>query len=299
MKTAFLRQALDLHVHTAPDGAPRILTDLELAREAMEAGMAGFVSKCHQGDTSARAAVATEALQLLYPGTGFQVLGGVVLNHGAGGLNPSAVYASGKMGGRLVWFPTVDAENDALYKKAHAGEKGLGGSNEQPLRKPKIRILDDQGNLVPEVKEVLAQIRDFDMVLATGHISPRESLALVREAAEQGIRKILVNHVSLPITRADLDLQKAYAACGAMVEHCYYTPMAGLCPWEEIVRSIQCLGADHVILSTDLGQPGKASPVKGLAAFAERLFSLGVGKKDLHQMMVENPRRMMEMQSLR
>lgn len=289
MTREFLEQAVDTHVHTKPDGAPRKMTDLAVAREALQAGMGGFVTKCHQGDTSARAAVVTEALELLYPGTGFRVYGGVVLNHGVGGLNPSAVYASGKMGGRFVWFPTVDAANDAWYKKRHAGKKGLGGSNEQPLHKPKIRILDEEGNLIPAVDEVLEQIKAFDMVLATGHISVRESLALVRQAAKLGIRKILVNHVSLPITQAGLDVQKEYVALGAVVEHCYYTPMAGLCAWEDIWESIKTLGPDHVILSTDLGQPANVSPTEGLETFAERLHAMGIQKKALQEMLVVNP----------
>lgn len=289
MKTEFLEQAVDIHVHTSPDGAPRKMTDLALAVEAVTAGMAGFVTKCHQGDTSARAAVVTEAMKMLQPETDFRVFGGVVLNHSVGGLNPSAVYASGKMGGRFVWFPTVDADNDALYKKKHASQQGLGNSNEQPISKPKIRILDEEGVLLPEVKKVLEQVKAFDMVLATGHISTAESLALVREAADMGIRKILVNHVSLPITKASLALQKEYIDSGAMVEHCYYTPMAGLCSWEEIAESIRTLGPAHVILSTDLGQPANVSPVGGMEKFAEQLHALGILEEELHQMMAVNP----------
>lgn len=292
MKIRFLKQTIDTHVHTIPDGAPRKMTDLTLAMEAVKAGMAGFVTKCHQGDTSARAAVVEEAIELLYPGKNFRVWGGVVLNHGVGGLNPSAVYASGKMGGRFVWFPTVDAENDAQYKKMHAGQQGLGASNEQPIKKPKIKLLDDEGTLVPEVKEVLRQIKAFNMVLATGHISVQESLALVRAAAAMGIRKILVNHVSLPITKASLALQKEYIDSGAMVEHCYYTPMAGLCSWEEIAESIRTLGPEHVILSTDLGQPANSSPVEGMEKFAEHLYSLGISEEAIFQMMASNPEKL-------
>lgn len=293
MKIRFLKQTIDTHVHTIPDGAPRKMTDLALAMEAVKAGMAGFVTKCHQGDTSARAAVVEEAMGLLYPGKNFRVWGGVVLNHGAGGLNPSAVYASRKMGGRFVWFPTVDAENDALYKKKHASQQGLGNANEQPIRKNKIRILDEQGALIPEVKEILQQVKAFNMVLATGHIAVQKSLALVRAAAAMGIQKILVNHVSLPITLAPLAVQKEYIACGAIVEHCYYTPMAGLCSWKEIAESIRTLGPEHVILSTDLGQPANVSPVEGMEKFAEHLYSLGISEKAICQMIVSNPEKLL------
>ena len=198
-----------------------------------------------------------------------------------------------RWGWRFVWFPTVDAENDALYKKKHASQQGLGNANEQPIRKNKIRILDEQGVLIPEVKEILQQVKAFNMVLATGHIAVQESLALVRAAAAMGIQKILVNHVSLPITNASLALQKEYIDNGAMVEHCYYTPMAGLCSWEEIAESIRTLGPEHVILSTDLGQPANGSPVEGMEKFAEQLHSLGILEEELYQMMAVNPERLL------
>lgn len=131
------------------------------------------------------------------------------------------------------------------------------------------------------------------MVLATGHIAVQESLALVRAAAAMGIQKILVNHVSLPITNASLALQKEYIDNGAMVEHCYYTPMVGLCSWEEIAESIRTLGPEHVILSTDLGQPANGSPVEEMEKFAEQLHSLGILEEELYQMMAVNPERLL------
>ena len=72
--------------------------------------MGGFVSKCHHADTSGRAAVIRD---LVPPQEAGIVYGSVVLNHSVGGLNPSAVMTCGRMGGKVVWFPTIDAESCA------------------------------------------------------------------------------------------------------------------------------------------------------------------------------------------
>ncbi len=286
---AWLTGAIDMHVHAAPDIIQRKYTDAQLVQQYRALGMDGFVSKCHHGDTSSRSAMMAE----LFPQKkGRAVYGGVVLNHSVGGLNPDAVTACGKMGGRVVWFPTVDAANDAHYKKQHKNP-ALGQANEQPTRKQKISILDEQGKLKKAAYEVLEAVRAQDMVLATGHLSPRESLVLVRGAAAMGLKKIIVTHVTLPLTYMDLSLQQSFLACGALLEHCFYTPYHKLVSWQEIAASIRQAGAEHIILSTDLGQKNGPNPAAGLQEFAQRLYAQGIDGASLRQIMVENPRRLL------
>ena len=282
-----IQGAIDLHVHTAPDLVPRKYTDIQLAKKYQAAGMDGFVCKCHQGDTAARAATVSEEFPSI------KVYGGIVLNHAVGGLNEAAVYACGKMGGRIVWFPTVDAYQDADYQRSH--QKGhLGVENEQRNCREKIRILNESQELIPEVYPVLQQIREQDMILATGHLAPFESLALLRAASNMGIRRSIVSHVSFPVTRAELELQREYLACGAMLEHCYYTPYYHLCDWEEILESIRQAGAGHILLSSDLGQIQSPYPEEGMKQFVEKLHESGISAGDIRQMIVANPRELLE-----
>ena len=42
-------------------------------------------------------------------------------------------------------------------------------------------MTDDDGELLPETKEVLALVREHDAVLATGHVSAAEHYAVVRD----------------------------------------------------------------------------------------------------------------------
>lgn len=241
-----IQGAIDFHVHTAPDICPRKYTDIQLAEESRKAGMSGFVSKCHQGDTSARASAVSE----LFPD--LKVFGGIVLNHAVGGLNEEAVYACGK-----------------------------------------IHIINENHELVQEVYPVLEQIKVQEMILATGHLSPIESLILLRTASKMGIRKMLVNHISFPITRASLEIQREYLACGAMLEHCYYTPYYGLGSWEAILASIKQAGAEHIVLSTDLGQKKSPDPAEGMRSVVRKLFESGISEEEIRQMIVANPRELL------
>ena len=105
-----LQGAYDLHIHTAPDVVPRKCDDLELAQRLIACGMQGCAIKCHYADTSARAALLRKQFPQL------DIVGGITLNRASGGLNPDAVERSAQMGGRLVWFPTLEA---LAYQKFH------------------------------------------------------------------------------------------------------------------------------------------------------------------------------------
>ena len=50
------------------------------------------------------------------------------------------------------------------------------------------------GELLPEVKQVIAVIAKHNLVLATGHVSPEEGLMLLREGRRQGVQRMVVTH---------------------------------------------------------------------------------------------------------
>src|ERR1700709_1471500 len=112
-----VRGAFDPYVHTAPDFAPRRITDLELAARCVELGLAGFGLPAHYTATAERAAVVNAAVgQRL-------ALGSIVLNHAVGGLNATAVEVAARQGARFVWLPTVSALGE-FAKVERAGAHG-------------------------------------------------------------------------------------------------------------------------------------------------------------------------------
>jgi hypothetical protein len=109
--------AFDLHVHSYPSLFPRLADDLGLAEAYAAAGFAGFALKSHHESTASRAYL----LGRLHPE--LRVAGGIVLNGFVGGINPSAVEACLRTGGRIVWMPTIDAQGMPRRTAARAGTR--------------------------------------------------------------------------------------------------------------------------------------------------------------------------------
>ena len=254
-----LTGAIDMHVHAAPDVQARKYNDWQLQHCYGQAGMAGYVSKCHAGDTAGRAAL------IMAQDPAVTVYGGIVLNRPVGGLNPAAVEASARMGGRIVWFPTVD----------------------------RIPIRNEAGKLIPAVYDILDCIKEYRLILATGHLPPASAWQLLQAGAARGLDRMIATHVSLPLTAAGLDMQKKYLACGAVLEHCYYTPYHHLCSIEAIAASIRQAGPERVLLSSDMGQLDGPPPTTALLDFASQLQDAGLSSSDLRTMLVQTPKELL------
>src|SRR5262245_64201581 len=103
----WLEGAIDLHVHCSPSFFNRWGDGLDVARACEQTGMAGVLLKAHEGSTVPEATI----LDRLVPS--IDVFGGVVLNRYVGGINPAAAEAALRLGGKCIWFPTVDAHAHA------------------------------------------------------------------------------------------------------------------------------------------------------------------------------------------
>lgn len=273
-----LHGVFDLHIHTAPDVTPRKCSDLELARRLQAAGMAGCAIKSHYADTAGRAAV----LQELYPE--LRIAGGITLNRSVGGLNPQAVERTAQMGGRLVWFPTLEAREYQRYRR------GNDGSDLSPF----LTVWDEDGKLLPQVYEVLEVAARYHMVVGTGHLSAPEGLAVVRAAREQKVERVVLTHADNPANQYTLEEQRRAVEQGALVEHCYFTTYYQRTPLEEIIRQIRGVGCENVILSTDFGQPASPYSDQGMLEYMQRLLEAGISQSDLEQMTSTTPRRLLE-----
>jgi hypothetical protein len=290
---AMVVDAYDTHVHIAPDVMPRRIDDVALAKRFAAVGMAGFVLKSHYVSTAERA----EVVRGVVPGV--DVLGAVALNASVGGMNPVAVEIAGRQGARTIWFPTVDSVNQResraeLPEGATAPmwatlQDDLAGKG---IKAPAIAVLDGSGAVLPEVRDVLRVIAAHDMVLATGHLSQRETVAVVDAGFDAGIRRIVVTHPEFTSQRLPVDVQQRLAGRGALLERCFTTPYTGKVTWEELFDHIRAVGPEYSILSSDLGQPFNPPVEDGLALMADRLLEAGFTEEEIHVMAVLNTRRM-------
>jgi len=287
-----LAGAVDLHMHPGParkDKAfmRRRLDFLEAAKQARDAGMKAVVFKPLELPTIDRAYAAEKAAP------GIRVFGGIVLDRVMGGLNPEAVEVAIQRGAKVIWMPLFDArhtlemsrkESSGIYKEGQKERTGL-------------TVLDEPGELLPEVREILGLIADAgDVVLDTAHLSPRESLVLIEEARKAGIESVVVTHPEAEIIGATEEEQKGMAMKGAYLNYCYAQTFSDG-PFGErakrVVRTIKNIGAEHCCLSTDSGNNFFPLPIEGFRSFLQVLTALGITEQEIDVMIRKNPCRIL------
>ncbi len=283
-----LRDAYDLHIHSAPDVVERKLSDMQVAKRLIARGMKGFVIKSHHFNTAGRAALVNE----LNPG--FHAIGGAALNWALGGINPAAVEMAGRLGAKIIWFPTVNARNEIDFLKATGRQKPYGAGAPASVDNPPITVLDGAGKLIPAALVVLDLIKQYDMVMATGHLSKHETLALVRAGREIGLKKMLVTHPEYPACYASPSEQAQYASYGAKMEYCYHTVWSGACGYETLCDMIRTVGVENVVITSDLGQMDTPYPDDGLREHLSSLMNVGFTRQELRAMVVDTPRYLVE-----
>lgn len=288
-----LRGTIDLHCHVNPHFRPEIhsQTALAYAEQARDAGMRAIVLKDVGPPTTGTAAVVNSLVR------GIEVYGSLVMNLCNGGINPAAVSRCLEHGdgARIIFFPTGDTLNHTLYR-----EKFYAGVNPPTPKEQAIAILRD-GKLLPEVHEVIDLVAAADRCLATAHLSPPEILALVEAARSRGVRKILVSHALWKMVGLSLDQIRTLVEMGALIE-----VEAGLTMpfmWfihgeppldpRQAVALIRSLGAESVVVSTDLGQAYSPVPVEGYRMFLAALLKCGVTPAEIEVMACRNPARLL------
>lgn len=265
-----LTGAIDLHAHCDPDSVPRSLDALELAEIARQRGLRGLLLKNHWQPTASLAYLVRRQVP------GLEVFGGIALNRAVGGVNPEAVERLARTRGgygRAVWLPTFDAASIPLVR---------------------------DGELLPEVRQVLAIVARERLVLHTGHSPPAVALAVIRAARAAGVRSIVVTHAMTEPIQMSIEQQKEAAALGAFIEHAYGgtlpSPLLtrqGTVSLDDYARAIRAVGPQHCVLTSDLGQAGNPIHTDGLRAFADALLKRGFTAADLDVMLKTNPARIL------
>jgi hypothetical protein len=284
---SLLQGAYDLHVHIAPDVVPRIQDGTDLAYEAQQAGLAGMLIKDHTAPTTGAAHVLNQA----WP-EGTHFYSALALNPPVGGLNPYAVAAALREGVDVVFMPTYAAAHQIAVMGADAFAPAYprpGGDWTG------ISLLDTEGALVPAVLEILDLIAEHDAVLATGHISPVEILALLPTARERGVSRILVTHASGTTPGLSGAGQLAAVGYGAMIEHSLMGTLgkdAKLRP-ETVRDQVRKVGVHNCLLSSDLGQAVNGPVVAGFAKLLGTMREVGMTDAELRILIEDSPKRLL------
>jgi hypothetical protein len=274
--TVDLTGAADLHCHFGPDAhRERSVDALDAARDAADAGHAAVVLKSHDYPTAALAAVVDRVVD------GVRVFGGICCDREVGGVNPAAVETALRLGAKIVWLPTLTSRQDQL--------NGIGEALGIPG--PGLSVVDEHGVLSPDTHAVLDLVADYGAVLATGHVTWDEHLAVTKEFGRRG--KVLVTHAMEELAGPNLSVDQCIelADLGATIELCALTCLGALAtrPPSAIAAAASAIGPDRCTLATDYGQKANVRPAWGFQEFADALLAEGVDERSIRRMGCDNP----------
>ncbi len=274
-----LEGVCDIHIHLAPDVKERCLDEYNFAVQAKAAGYRAVMYKSNEWSCHDRAWLIRQALP------GFEVFGSFCMNFTCGDkINvhaaKMAVSTTGKTC-RCIWMPT----QAAVYHLASFGQIGKG-----------IPVTAG-GRLLPEVVQVMEICAENDIIMATGHSSPEESLLMAQKAHEMGFKKLVVTHPNTTIWKMDADMIKRCAELGAYIEYCYLGRLWGKgSAMPEYVRqsSEEFLNYVRIVpersfISTDLGQAGMPGPISGMKACIKELLGAGFTQREIDTLVRRNP----------
>jgi len=274
-----LRGAVEMHFHVDPPTQISPGGNLDNLRTARSLGVRAVVLKSH-GESSAGVA---SLLGKDMPD--MRIIGGIVLNREVGGINAVAAERLANMKGRpgrVVWLPTKDSV--ATLKRNPS--------------KPVVPLSKD-GQLLPEVKQLIALIGKHDLVLATGHSAAEDALLVFKEGRAQGLKRMIATHPMDNVGKMTMEQMQQAVKLGAVLELDFRHMVE-----EGGIDVIKTVGAEHCFISEfwTYGLPLESeSPylpieyggLERVGRFIEQMHANGITDQQLDTMIKINPARLL------
>lgn len=278
-----LKGVSDIHVHALLDSQLRSISELSFARQAHKAGYRSVMYKSNDFSSHDRAFLIHEILP------DFEVFGSLVMNKTHGDkvnvhAAEKAVATSGNRC-RCIWMPTQDA---TYHLRENNNEQG-------------IAVLDRLGKVLPEVIRVMEICAEADIVFATGHSSPEESITMARKAREIGVRKFVITHVNSLMWTMKEDQIKQAIELGAFVEYCLLPcfwgagtslpdfPVMSMDEFASFVR----INPERSFITNDMGQTNIINPIEAMRKTIPALLTKGISQESINLMVRRNPTMLM------
>ena len=271
--------AIDTHLHIYPDYVPRSLDIIQMAIDASKAGYRAICCKDHFFNNVGQAWAAQWVVEdLVRRGElehSCEVLGTNVL---AWIFHPDQINLIRKypnLGG--VFFPTF------------TGGRVAG---------PELNILDERGRLMPEVKECIRRMAENKICVFTGHRSYQENLAMAQYTNEVG-GHILLTHAGGQYfgpglsSCGTIEQAKEMIKLGTYIEVSLHHFIGSAAIWPvsnppDQTKWLKAMGPEHIVMSTDLGQPTTVHPIEGYRVAIRMLAHAGISKEDLKLIFQKN-----------
>jgi hypothetical protein len=160
-----------------------------------------------------------------------------------------------------------------------------------------VQVFNADGQPTADTDAVLEIVRDRNLLLATGHLSPDEVDRLTARAIEVGVRRIVATHPELPVISMPVELQRRLAERGVYFERTFNVtrPPRSVLSMPELAARIREVGSASTILATDFGQVDNPPPVEGLLDCVRGLLDEGFSEDEVRQMVGEHARALLDL----
>ncbi|WP_029429918.1 DUF6282 family protein [Blastococcus sp. URHD0036] len=278
-----LHGAVDLYVHAEPDLVPRHGDDVDLGRQLVSWGFAAGVHRNHHSPTAERSALVRRL-------TGAPLVGAILANQAAGGLDPVPVDLALRHGARWVGLPTLSARHFRSTMAARGALTPVLGFGSAELE-----LLDSSGAIRPQVLDILELAGAAAVPLNLGYASATECVAVARRAAEQGLTLVVTNPLSV-MALSTGEAAELLDATGAFLEVTAYSLHPSnashrLAP--QLFRLMRSIGVQRCVLSSDGGIATAPASDILLAMACDVLSGAGFTEAELRTLIQGNPRRVL------
>lgn len=283
-----LEGGVDLHVHAGPSLIPRRLDAAEAALQGAAAGLKAVLVKDHHLPTARDVQYVRK--YALAADCHTEIYGAIALNHTVGGLNPYAVETSLAFGAKIVYLPTISSRAHHEHHQKSTVGVHFPATSKKLLEAESIYLLDQDAQLPPVLELILEIVRDAGAILSLGHVSVKESLAVLGLAQRVDLKKIVVQHPTFIINANDAEMLH-FVRLGARVEFSasmsdprskfYYIPIP------ELARLIRLLGVSNCFLGSDLGQHDTPPFIEGLMTVIDGLLGQGFAPAEIRSLFNE------------
>jgi len=149
-----------------------------------------------------------------------------------------------------------------------------------------VYVLDEQGKLLPEVRDTVRIAADHGVVMSFGHLSPQEMDALADACAAFGYKQAFIDHPFSEVFELDIPKLKRWADTG--LRFCFtfdeLSPLLGVDP-QDMVQAIRQVGPEHFMLASDAGIPLLPDTVDAYRLLAVVLRAYGMTEPEMRTIM--------------
>ena len=292
MMYSFLENSTDIHIHCCPHINKRSTDIFEVIKFAEKNKMYAIGLMDNFSNTSGYASLVKKK----FPNLNLKIFGGLIMEPPAGGVS----YENAKIsleysyfkndGAKFISFPTHHTRYIAIQEK-----------RKSDYIEACFYVPDSGPN--DETSKILELIAKKNVVLNTGHLSPKETLTLVKAAKSLGVEKILVPSNNFNKTTIEkLKIHNVYFEFSYFfVSKATKVPLTHVDDESHKIKGltfktlkdlIEAADPKNVILSSDCGVSILPKPHLGFYQFIKQVYELGFTMEEIDYMIKTNSKKL-------